>query len=145
MTQLHNDQIQDGLGELPRYRASPGFTDGAMRRLEARSARPLYRRPATGWLMATTVALIAGLWMGTYLRQQNSAKSAYKQRLHALRAEYQQIQSEVDTLRKDASDSPAVVYLGGNEQIDLVLDLADLGAYETSSIFGQIRPANYQP
>lgn len=145
MNQNHQDHIQDGLGNLPKYRASPEFTDRAIRALEVRSARPLYRRPAMGWLLATAVALALGVWMGTYLRQQNIARSAYKQKLYALRAEYQQIQSEVDSLRKDASDSPAVVYLGGNEQIDLVLDLADLEAYTTSSIFGQIRPANYQP
>jgi hypothetical protein len=120
-----------------------------MVRLEDRSARGFFGAFAFRWVIATAVALAIGMWVGTTVRDHQQQQLAYERKVDAIRSQYQQIQSDVKSLRREASNSPSVVYLGGNESFDLVLDLADLAAYESAARRAQrgsqTHPANYQP
>ena len=153
MNQLDEMRLTESLGQLPRYQTSANFVDTVMVRVEDRSARSFFRSSAFGWAIATVTALAIGIWIGTTVRDHQRQQLAYKWKVDAIRSQYQQIQTDVKSLRREAASSPTVVYLGGNDRFDLVLDLADLTAYESAaqraqrraSSQAQAQPANYQP
>jgi hypothetical protein len=91
------------------------------------------------------MAIAIGMGIGTAVRDHQRQPLAYKQKVDAIRNQYHQIHTDVESLRREAANSPSVVYLGGNESYDLVLDLADLTAYESAARRAQARSANYQP
>lgn len=47
-------------------------------------------------------------------------------RIAELRGQYQELASELEDLRRSAAQARPVFYVGGNEQVDLVVDLARL-------------------
>jgi hypothetical protein len=153
MNRLDETRLTESLGRLPRYQASADFADTVMLRLEDRSARGFFGSSALRWVMATVIALAIGIWVSTTVRDHQREQLAYKRKVDAIRSQYQQIQTDVRSLRREAATSPTVVYLGGNERFDLVLDLADLAAYESAARRAQTRvprnaqaqPASYQP
>jgi hypothetical protein len=140
---LDDPNIRQGLENLPRFQTSEGFTNDTMRRLEQRSSRRFRLAPGGIWVIATALVLAIGIFVGFKMLDQRRQQLAYQQRVDAIRSRYQQIQSDVDTLRREAAQSPAVVFLGGTETFDLVVDLADLRAYEEGDPKSRIRPANY--
>ena len=135
MSQHPSDRELDRLlAELPRESASPGFS----RRVLADIDGPA--RPAAGrrWLMAaaaTAVALAVGLWLLPRAPQSPSPAET-----RALQEEHQQLLRELDALKASLRQSQAapVLYLGGNEHLDLVLDLGPVWQGEAG-----VRPAVY--
>ncbi len=116
MPRLTDGDIDRLLRQLPRSRASTGF---APRVLAA--ARPGHapRRPAVAWIAAAAVAV--ALALAVWLRPPPAAPPADRQQLLA---EQQELMRELEQL-KAALRQPTgpVVYLGGDERVDLVLDL----------------------
>jgi hypothetical protein len=68
---------------------------------------------------AAAAVLLVGATLGgrAALRQQRAA---------ALRSETAEIARELETLRQQAQRPAPVLYVGGNEEVDLVLDLSTL-------------------
>lgn len=116
---MNDDALNRALRELRREAASPGFTQRVLSRLD-QAPRPLWRRPLV--LAPAAAALVATLltWSLSSHRQEQR-----RERLAELRREQQQLAAELAAL-KDQAGTRQVVYLGGNEGIDIVMDLARL-------------------
>jgi len=125
-----DDKLSSALRSLPRAEARPGFTDAVWSRLEERRVpRPdLGHRHLARWPMRLAAAAVCLLllvlgtreWWHHHQLQQTTA------RLTALENERRALVSELESLRRQMDMAQPVVYLGGNNELDLVLDLAAL-------------------
>lgn len=127
------------LAKLPREAAPAGFSRRVLRGLESRRAATARSTgPAAGWWMAATAvaaALAAALWLLPRPAAEPSPAEA-----RALREEHRLLMQELQALKTSLHDTQAapIIYLGGNETLDLVLDLAPV--WEDATTLGQ-RPA----
>lgn len=133
---MEDHRIGELLRELPRERARTGFTARVVRKLDAPEAgRPALRwRPAAALTAALllAVALSAGL---LHERKAESVRTAEaKQLLEEIRAEHGRLAREVEEITE-----PPVIYLGGDEDVDFVVDLS-----RVPEAGGEIQPAAYQ-
>ena len=106
---------------LPRTNASPRFTSDVLRRLEGRRssghARVVWRFAAA----LATVLFVAVLALET------SVVHARHQKLNALRAEQQRIETELQQVKAIADDPRPVVVLE-NDDTRVIVPVADRGA-----------------
>jgi hypothetical protein len=128
------------LRELPREKARQGFTLRVLARLDAPPPRGLPRGAWRPRLAAAFTALVvvsastAGLVHYEQKEAQRAARVARAQQLlRELRAEHGQIKRELESL-----PAPPVVYLGGNEDMDLVVDMRQVREGDG------VRPATYR-
>jgi hypothetical protein len=117
--QREEQRLGDLLRELPREGARAGFTARVLRRLDA----PERRRGVARLVFAGTAAaaLVLAVTTGTLVeaRRDAAATARAEAALEAIRAEHGRLEREV----RELQDPPSVMYLGGNENVDLVLDL----------------------
>ncbi|MEM1201864.1 MAG: hypothetical protein AAGN66_01395 [Acidobacteriota bacterium] len=114
-------RLDAALGALPRERAAADFTARVQGRLEPPSSS------ARRWYLAAAAAvLLLAATFGVREWQHRRQIDAAVQRLADLRAEYHLIAAELDSLRQKAERAQPVVYLGGDENVELVVDLARL-------------------
>jgi hypothetical protein len=129
--------VEEALAKLSRERASEDFTqrvlDGLVHRRPSKLAAMSPRWAVT---LATLAAfgLALGFWLRSYLTIEPTVQ---EDRAGLIRQEYESIQDEVAALRSLAAQPPPVLYLGGDSQIDLVLDLGQ-GGFEPTKL--DIRP-----
>lgn len=109
---------RDAVGGLPRETASDAFTDQVMRRVEIHRGTPRWRP-----LIAATVLLATGL--GTYSYADWRQRLEATDRLAELRAEYEVLRDEMAAL-EEARRKKGLVYLGGESDVELVLDVGRL-------------------
>ena len=116
--------------------ASPGFTRSVLERVAQRPRRAWFvLRPRLA--MAAAVALLAlGAILGARLGERAPRASADREQLVR---EYMEMQSELEQIRRLADDSSPVLYLGGDETVDVLFDLRDYDTYIDSN---NIRPAS---
>ncbi|HEV8582099.1 MAG TPA: hypothetical protein VGX68_23770 [Thermoanaerobaculia bacterium] len=123
---MEDHRLGDLLRELPREQARPDFTTRVLERLDTPKPAP---RPRAGLLLAaaTAVAMLVGVWTGVRIDRQREASEAARaqQILQDLRAEHGRLERELREMSQ-----PPVVYIGGNEDVDLVLDLGKVRAAE---------------
>jgi hypothetical protein len=122
------DRTLSALRELPRIPASPGFTTRLLARLdgdgdgdgdEKTARRPLWPR------LALPGAVLAALFAGLVWTQQTRTDRVRSQAAEA-RALLEEIRQEHGRLEDDLqalAEQPSVVYLGGDDELDLVVDL----------------------
>ena len=118
---MEDHRLGDLLRELPREHARPDFTARVLERLELPARAPHPR----AWLVlaaAAAVAVVAvstGLLVGRQTGSREPIEAAQAQQiLQDLRAEHGRLQRELRELSQ-----PPVVYVGGNDDVDLVLDV----------------------
>lgn len=119
-----DDRLEEALASLPRARASEQFTAEVLSTIEDRPTG--HRRPSTTFgrtVLATCAALIAGIIGMAYQRQQ-AAEDRYREQVLELRHEYRRLLEEVAAVRNEATEPPTRLYLGGDERLDLILDLS---------------------
>jgi hypothetical protein len=121
---MEDHRLGDLLRELPREQARPGFTARVVNRLDAPEHRRAIPRLALATVLATVLAVAAGLLIDARREALESARA--EQALAEIRAEHARLEREV----RELSDQPSVVYLGGNEDVDLVLDLGKVRGSE---------------
>lgn len=129
---MEDHRLGDLLRELPREQARPGFTARVLERLNlpgqaperARRPRRPFRLALAGAVAAAIVTTIsAGILMD---RRAESIQAAEARRLlQEIRAEHGRLEQEIQELSQ-----PPVVYIGGNEDVDLVLDLGKVSGAE---------------
>jgi hypothetical protein len=119
------------LASLPREQASPGFTAAVLER--ARTAE----KPAAelGWsrmttLLAASLVLVTVVTAGVLERAHQ--KKELRGRVDALRSEHEMLAHELAELKRASAEEPAVVYLGGDENVDVVLTLDPKSVSTTS-------------
>jgi len=141
----HQDPLTTAFTDLPRQRPSAGFTNEVLAELERRDRTPA--RPMGRWIWATVMSLIAvsALALGYGYHRQQAADRAYRAQVEELRSRYLVLLDEVATVREEVATPETRLYLGGNERVDLVLDLSPIPAYSGSRQDRQdVRPAAYE-
>ena len=123
---MEDHRLGDLLRELTPEHARPGFTARVLKRLDSPAERDLRWRPrmALAGVMAAAAAVVisAGLMMDRPAGSRPAAEIAEaRQILQELRAEHGRLERELETLSE-----PPLMYLGGNEDVDLVLDLRNV-------------------
>ena len=111
------------LRELPRERAREGFTARVMARLDAPEPKPWLHSRQYRLVLATAAlaAMVAsaGILQVQAGRQEALRAAAARKMLRELRSEHDSLKQELQTLSQ-----PPVVYVGGDEEVDLVVDLS---------------------
>jgi hypothetical protein len=110
------------LRELPRERARDGFTGRVLSGLNARPEPPvpaMWRRPRLVFAAAALVAVMASAGVVQYRADQQERHAKARRILQELRNEHDSLKQELRSL-----SAPPVVYVGGNDQVDLVVDLS---------------------
>jgi len=121
---MEDHRLGDLLRELPREQARPGFTALVLYRLDAPARRRSIPRLALATALTAVLAVTAGLLIDA--RRDALANARAERALAEIRAEHARLEREV----RELSDPPSVVYLGGNEDVDLVLDLGKVRGSE---------------
>lgn len=131
---MEDHRIGDLLRELPRERARSGFTVRVLERLDAGEAgRPAFLWRPVAVLAAAAFAAVA-IPAGILMDQAADRKAAEaRQILEEIRAEHSRLERQLEGLAQ-----PPVIYLGGDENVDFVLDLR-----RVPEAGGEVRPAAY--
>lgn len=111
------------LRELPRERAREGFTARVLARLDAPAPKP-WRHSLRYRVVFATAALAgmiasAGILQVHAGRQEALRAAEARKVLRELRSEHESLKQELQSLSQ-----PPVVYVGGDEEVDLVVDLS---------------------
>lgn len=125
MTKPNTDPIDGSLATLDEVGASEGFTAGVLARLNARRERrrTLRRRSATA---AAGTLIVAALAFPLMFGSSRSTESEIADEAAVLKREHARLESDLEDLRTSARESAPVLYLGGNDDVDLVLDLGPI-------------------
>jgi len=125
---MEDHRLGDLLRDLPREQARPGFTARVLESLDspkqARRPRRTFRLALAG---AAAAAVLTAVSFGVLMeRRAESIEAAQaRQALQEIRAEHGRLEQELEELSQ-----PPVVYIGGNEDVDLVLDLGKVRGSE---------------
>jgi hypothetical protein len=136
---LKRDPLLDALHGLPEEKASRGFTDRVLRRLDRSTRRRLAWRPA-----AIAAALAAMLAVSVTWWQRGEIEPPPEDprlKLAALQAEHRRLLEDWRQLERLRKKDEPVLYLGGNEHVDLVLDLRRV---PPQSVMLDVEPAAYR-
>lgn len=132
---MEDQQLGRLLRELPRERAGDQFTARVLAGLDGKPQRRTRPHPIR-WALATA-ALLALLVSAAVMERRPEAQA--RQALEEIRDEHERLARELErlqALRERQDPRPEVIYLGGNERMDLVLDLGRTGG---------TLPASYEP
>ena len=137
------DRLAAALGELPRHRASAGFTERTIAQLDrADGARP-QPAPPIAWAALVLVLVVVGLLVSSGVQRQRSADQAYRRQVEELESRYQDLLEEVTLVRRQVAAPDTRIYLGGDDRLDLVLDLTRPDPDPTRAVEpGVVQPAS---
>ena len=124
---MEDHRLGDLLRALPREHARPDFTARVLERLDAPASGP---RPIVRLALAMAAAVAMAVSTGVLIDRQSASRESIeadqaRRIVQDLRAEHERLQRELRELSE-----PPVVYIGGNEDVDLVLDLGKVRAAE---------------
>ena len=107
------------LRELPRETARPGFTQRVLARLDEPAKSAAF---ASGWRLRLAVAAVALLVVASagVIRHEQSREAA---RAAETRRLLQEIRAEHDRIEQELRALSEPIYVGGDERMDLVVDL----------------------
>jgi hypothetical protein len=132
---MEDDRLGSLLRELSREQARPGFTARVLERLDAAPRiAPRWSFRLTLAMAAATLAAVA-ISAGILTQEPREARETgqARQALREIRAEHGRLEQEL----REMTETP-VVYLGGDENVDLVLDLGKVRNAEA------VAPAAYR-
>jgi hypothetical protein len=109
---MYDERLRELLRGLPRESASAGFADAVIAASRRHPAHPVR------WVAAAAIMLVAGLGV---VAQRNAV---YQERQQLIR-EQKAISAELAELKKLTRAEEPVVFVGGDENVDFVLDLRD--------------------
>ena len=118
---MRDEELQRALASFPRQEASAEFTADVLGRI---SERPRARRRI--WRLATAAAILLALLAGGREAWHRRERQQEVERFAALQAEYVALQAEVRRLRSLTVSARPVVVLGGDSEVDLMVDLIRL-------------------
>lgn len=123
-----DESLSRELGTLPRAKASASFTDDVLARSnEPRPARIIWMKPALALaLLVAAVAIpVMSRWSPQDAAKPDGLTTAELQRL---RDRHRELRRELAELRQIARAGRPVVVLAGDDEVDVVLDLAQVVA-----------------
>jgi protein gp37 len=118
---MEDHNVGQLLRELPRERAREGFTARVVASLDAAPEPKTWRQPRLIFATAALAAVVASAGiLQVHTHRQEEVRDAEARRiLQELRSEHEILKQELQSLSE-----PPVVYLGGDEEVDLVVDLS---------------------
>lgn len=146
------EKLERALSDLPGLDASEGFTDRVLTRLDGqdRGSGFARRRPAAlAWaLLAASIVVALSITIllpstnpsrhGRPAAAEPPSSPSDMARAARLRDEHRRLREDLQALRALIDENPPVLYLGGDDRVDLVLDL--LPVAEPGEV-GRLRPA----
>lgn len=141
-----DEQLTRALRALPRKRARDGFTETLLARLPEAPPR---RFPHPGRLALAAALGLALALAPLALRRQDAGPTpaaagppVRQAQLEEIRRQQAELARELAELKELAAADLPLVYLGGDEETDLVLDLDRLARRRPPA--GQVRPASLE-
>lgn len=125
---MENERLSETLRALPGAPARPDFTQRVLARLDA-PPEPRGLGFAGRWVLAAAacagIALGAGaVWLYQAPARGELHRQAARQTLDEIRAEHARLRQELERLSVGSENSEnGVVYLGGSENVDFVVDM----------------------
>lgn len=118
---MEDHNVGSLLRELPRERAREGFTARVLASLDSSPEPKVWRQPRLVFATAALAAVVAsaGILQLHTNRQEEIRAAEARRLLQELRSEHESLKQELRSLSE-----PPVVYLGGDEEVDLVVDLS---------------------
>lgn len=139
------DPLSQALADLPRQPVTEEFTGEVLAALDSRDLQQTRPPVPWVWLTATTLILVSVLVLGYGYQRQRAADRAYRAQVEELRQRYEDLLDEVATVRDEVATPDTRLYLGGDERLDLVLDLSQTPTYQTRQQDRQdVRPASWE-
>jgi hypothetical protein len=139
---MKDGKLDKLLSELPREQTCQKFTEQVLFRLEDQKRHGQYpRRIVLG--LAVTLAILALFTAVFVWSWQESKKDEIREQIVALRAETQELRAALSDIQMRNSQVQPVLYLGGNEKIDYVLDMQKYLRSRKTDSKRRIIPANY--
>ncbi len=126
--QTASDRLDRALAELAPGEASPDFTARVLAALDAADGRTGARAGGLGgrrWVLAAAalLAVAVGIFLGARPEPPVAGLAAERE---SLRREHDELMRELESLRVLARETRPVLYLGGGDDVDYVLDLSPL-------------------
>jgi len=149
------ERLTAALRSLPREQARPGFTGRVLRRLDEDRPGAAGAPARWVWMTAAAAVVVLALSFGwrDWRHQQERAENLA--RLETLLIDKQELEAELESLQRLTAEARPVVYLGGDEKVELMLDLVrfhrrgGFGSRTTARPFqpqpADLRPADLQP
>lgn len=125
-----HDPVLRALSELPRERASQGFTS----RVVARAAEVADEAPARGWpgaAIAAAAVLVLVSGVTAWQLERSRRMESFRGEVTELQTAHRLLAQELLELR--AAEKPPVLYLGGDDHVDLYIDLAELERLQSAA------------
>jgi hypothetical protein len=151
MGRMTDEDIGALLRELPRRRSgrartSSDFTERVLERVEQTTAgeRRRGRFPGRGALALGLAAVLGAALFARDVLRERVERSETAERVRELRAEYRDLQAELEKLRALTQEIEPVLELGGTEQVDFVLDLRALPRERDASDRPASAPASHR-
>ena len=156
---MSDERLRDLLKSLPRHRAPARFDERVLERLDAPPPRTGFGRPmarlalaAAAMIVAVTVIGIVGRAVapspagGTASGPQvaGNKQSSEAARVQELRRQHDELMRELDALREQSRTASPLLYLGGTDQLDVVVDIGRLGTRSRSDEATLVHPASEQ-
>lgn len=140
------EPVTDDLSQLPRNQASEGFTDRVLVALENRVQERPKPMARLAWAGTATLVLAMLTGLGLVYQRQRTADLAYQHQVEELRSRYEQLLDEVVSIRHEAATPDTRLYLGGDESLDLMLDLTQFSVYSQNGRQEtiEVRPASWE-
>jgi hypothetical protein len=139
---MNERDLRRALRELPVPRAGQTFTREVLQRLERAGSpatpAPAPRRWAPRWSLAAAAALTLALGAAAAWRFAPEPTGASD--VHSLHQESERLRGEIRALERRLDDTGTLLYVGGTETIDLVLDLSQLPAFAPLDGAEEARP-----
>lgn len=140
------DPLREALRSLPRARPADDFTDRVLERAGTARRRPPVPVPVR-WAAAATLAavVLASVLAWPGVAGDPTGERERRARIEALEAERLRLAAELAEIRRLAAslrEPTPVLYLGGDEDVDLVIDLDRLARERPAGIGAT--PATYR-
>ncbi|MBW1810457.1 MAG: hypothetical protein JRJ87_19830 [Deltaproteobacteria bacterium] len=139
---MKDEKLDQILGELPKERALEKFTEQVLTRLTDQKRSEQYPRKIVlglalaGAILALFTAVFVWWW-------QASKKDEILGQIMALQAETQELRAALADIQLRTFQTQPVLYLGGNEQIDYVLDMKKYIQSRKTDSKRRVLPVNY--
>ena len=139
-----NLEITSLLSRLPRVTSGDGFTNQVLSAYDQREDRgwALTSTARWSWSVAALLLVVLGFAVGAgFLPKPNSTKSQLAKST-LLKARHRALEEELARIRELSAQTAPMLYLGGEENYDLVLDLSTL---INEQMLRDAQPASVQP
>jgi hypothetical protein len=156
---MSDERLRDLLRGLPRHRASANFDERVLERLDAPPPRTGFGRPMARLALAAAAMIVAATVIGFVGRGvapsphgrpadgpqvASSAQSGEAVRVQELRRQHDELMRELEALREQSRTASPLLYLGGTDQLDVVVDIGRLGSRSRSDDAPLAQPASQQ-